>query len=278
MPPHLLKLPTELLERILSLLCHENARSIQACRQACRTLNTIIGQSQLVQYLERVALLGTYDPLLLDEGGASATLTLPDRAAALRAWEESWNALAGGHDGDARVFWQERAPDLRIALPPRPPSLSSSPSRVNYILATIVDPDPAIGPLDGDEGQHGILDEEDHFSFGPWFIIATRDGLNVRASYSYLDLHGCLDGVGGAGGGGEGEAPSGAQVGEQVNRDLDGSANYDRVCWTCIKIPVWNVVAFALSTELDLAVVISCVPIFIVLSSISYCGAKKNTI
>jgi hypothetical protein len=91
-----------------------------------------------------------------------------------------------------------------------------------------------------------------------------------------LDLHGCLGGVGGAGGGGEGGAPGGVPV---VNRDRDDGADYDRVYWTCIKVPVWNVVSFALSTELDLAVVISCVPIFIILSSISYCGTeKKNAI
>jgi len=51
--------------------------------------------------------------------------------------------------------------------------------------------------------QHGYLDEEDRFSFGPWFIAATRDGLDVRASYSYLDLHGCLGDVGRGGEQGE---------------------------------------------------------------------------
>jgi hypothetical protein len=85
MPPHLLNLPIELLERILAPLCHEDAQSIQACR----TLNTIIAQSRLVQYLERVAFLGLYGPLIPVGGGVgSATLALPDRAAALRAWEE----------------------------------------------------------------------------------------------------------------------------------------------------------------------------------------------
>jgi hypothetical protein len=62
-----------------------------------------------------------YDPLLLIEAGfssVSAKLALPDRAAALRDWGESWNAFTGGHDGDARVFLQARAPDLHIAPPP----------------------------------------------------------------------------------------------------------------------------------------------------------------
>jgi len=225
----------------------------------------VIAQSKLVQYLEHVALLGMYDPLRVVDGGAasaSATLALPDRMAALRAWEESWNALAGGHDGDGGVFWQERAPDLRIALPPSSSSSSSLSRRVRYILATIVDPEPLVGPGQEEDGQHGSLDINDHFSFGPWFIAATREGSNVRASYSYLDLHGCLGGVGGGGGGG---ASGGIQSDEEENRDGDGDgdgdpgADYDRACWTVIKVPVWNVLAFALSTELDLAVVISCV-------------------
>jgi hypothetical protein len=66
-----------------------------------------------VLYLERVTLLGMYDPLVLvRDGAASATLALPDRAAALRAWEESWKAFAGSHDGDEimRRFFGKRAP------------------------------------------------------------------------------------------------------------------------------------------------------------------------
>jgi hypothetical protein len=59
------------------------------------------------------------------------------------------------------------------------------------------------------------------------------------------------------------EAQGGIQGGEKENGD--GGADYDRVSWTCIKVPVSNVVAFGLSIELDLALVISCVfsvPIF----------------
>jgi hypothetical protein len=260
MPPLLLNLPTELIERILTLLCHENARSIQACRQVCRTLNAIVAQSTLVQYLERVALLGMYD---VSGGAASATLALPDRMAALRAWEDSWNALAGGHDGDGRPFWQERAPDLLIALPPSV-TLPSSPAQVRYIVATIIDPDPPVDPVreeEEEDNRYGVLETDNEFSFGPWFIAATRSGFNVRASYSYLDLHGCLGGVGG----GEG-VPGGLQSGEEENGDR--GAGYDRVHWTVVKVPVRNVVAFALSAELDLAVVISCVfPFHFFLSS-----------
>lgn len=282
-PLHLLDLPTELLEHILVFLCHtDNTQSIQACRQTCHTLNATIAQSKLVLYLERLALLGLYDPPLLVEGAASASLALPDRAAALRAWEGSWNSLAGGgdhHDGDGdaggsvpELFWQKRKPDLRISYPPKPPSSWPYSPRVKYILANIVEPDPpleyqlAVDSTEGlgqpGQGQlHGYLDEEDRFSFGPWFIAATRDGLNVRASYSYLDLHGCLGDVGR---GGDGE---------------DVGAECDRVFWTVIKIPLWNVVAFVLSTELDLTVVISCVfffSLFFPPLDFSYCGPGEQ--
>jgi hypothetical protein len=262
--PHLLHLPTELLERILTPLCHEDVQSIQACRQACRTLNTIIAQSQLVQYLERVALLGMYDPLIVEGGDAyaSATLALPDRAAALRAWEDAWNVFAGGDDGDAGLFLQEREPDLRIALPPWSSSSSSS-SQVRHILATIIDPDPPVSP---EQEGDGLLDRGDLFLLGPWFITATRSGFNVRASYSYLDMHGCLGGV-------EGEkegALGGIRIGDQ-------GAEYDRVHWTTIKVPVWDVMEIALSTELDLAVVISCVlPFHFSSSRLSFLWCKKN--
>jgi hypothetical protein len=249
----MLNLPTELLERILALLCHENAQTIQACRQTCRTLNTIVAHSQLVQYLERVALLGVYDQLLHVGGGdtsTSATLALPDHVVALRAWEESWNAFTGGHNDNVGAFCQEREPNLRIALPTSPSA------RVRYILATIVDPRPPVGPEREEDMQYGLFDAEDNFSFGLWFITGTHTGGEERASYSYLDLHGCLNGVGGAGGGGEG-ASGGIQRGEEESRD--GGTDYDRVHWTRIKVPVRNVVEIALSAELDLAVVISCV-------------------
>ena len=251
MSPHLLDLPPELLEHILTLLCHENARSIQAIRQSCSTLHTIIAHSKLLQYLERIALQGTYDPSAFATRFASAeTLApaLPERAAALRVWEEAWGALKG-------EFWRGRAPDLFVDRPPTMWSLPSQPSqaRVRNLSALIVDPEPsssAMGPMEED-GQYGALEIEDDFSFGPWFVTATRDGINVRASYSYFDLHGCL-------GRGEGE---GEGEGEGGDGDRDGIAgvDYDYGCWTVIKVPVWHVMSFALSTELDLAVVISCV-------------------
>ena len=268
MPLHLLDLPTELLEHILLVLCHLNAQSIQACRQACHTLNATITQSKLVQYLERLALLGLYDPQLLIGGGAatSASPALPDRVAALQAWEEAWDSLVGSgdgggdHDPDASssVFWQNRKPDLRVALPPKRSSSWPHSPRVKYIVANIRDPEPLLeyqaaqAALDVVE-QHGYLDDDDHFSFGPWFVAATRDGLDMRASYSYLDLHGCL-----GGGGGGGSTLAGIWDGDGEG-DGGVGAEYDRVFWTVIKIPLWNVVAFVVSTELDLAVVISCV-------------------
>jgi len=212
-----------------------------------------------LQYLERLALLGLYEPLHLVAGStasASASLELPERAAALRAWEDAWDELVGGdhdHDRDdaGGVFWQKREPDLRIALPPSSPLSWPYSPRVEYIVAKIVDPEPLSEyQVSEDPGRrHGLFDEEDHFSFGPWFIAATRDGLHVRASYSYLDLHGCLGGPGGGGG-----ATGGIQDG-----DGDVDSEYDRAFWTVVKIPLWNVAAFVLSTELDLAVVISCV-------------------
>jgi hypothetical protein len=269
MPLHLLDLPTELLEHILVFACHSNAQSIQACRQTCHTLNATIAQSKLVQYLERLALLGLYDPLLPIGGGGSAaasastsaSLALPERAAGLRAWEEAWNSLAGlgGGDHDAPgVFWQKRQPDLRIAFPPSPSSSWPHSPRVKYILANIADLDPQLecqlAAANPEEGLHGFEDEEDHFSFGPWFIAATRDGLHARASYSYVDLRGCLGDVGGGGGGGRGGLRDGDGDG-----DGDVGAEYDRAFWTVIKIPLWNVVAFVLSTELDLTMVLSCV-------------------
>jgi hypothetical protein len=241
--PHLLNLPAELLERILVLLCHENAQSVQACCQACRTLNAIIAHSQLVQYLERLALLGICDPLFVEGVDSSAILSLADRKAALRDWEESWSALTGGHDGDAGVFWQERRPDLLIASPTSPSA------RIRSTLATIIDP----GPPGLEQEDRWQLDTGDDFSFGPWFITAMRVGIKVRASYSYLDLHGCLDGVGGAGRG-EG-AQGGIESSEEETRDR--GTDYDRVHWTVLKLPVRNVVTIAQSTELDLALVIS---------------------
>jgi hypothetical protein len=52
-------------------------------------------------------------------------------------------------------------------------------------------------------------------------------------------------------------APGGVQVGEKENLDRDRGDESDGLYYTCINIPVSDVVAFAFSTELDLAVVIS---------------------
>jgi hypothetical protein len=257
MPMHILHLPRELLENTLVLTCRDNAQTIQTCRQTCRTLKTIITQSTLLQYLERLTLLGMHDPqLLIDDGGSvtvspSATLALPDRMATLQAWEEAWNPLQVGAGGK-EVFWRKRSPDLRISLPPWQPG-SSSP-RVTRMLATIIDPDPPPGGFQWLAENMRIFGIEDHFSFGPCFITATRTG---PAAYSYLDLHGCLGGTGTGTGALNGIQDGGEEEEEEEDADVD--ADYDRLDWTVINIPVWNVVEIALSTELDLAVVISCV-------------------
>jgi hypothetical protein len=148
------------------------------------------------------------DPLLVEGVDVSATLSLADRVAALRAWEESWNAFTGGHDGNAGVFWQKRRPNLRIALPASPSA------QIKYILATIIDPGPP-GSEQEEDWQH---DTDDLCSFEPWFITGDGDG--------------------------------------------NPGTDYDRVHWTVIKVPVRNVLVIALSTELDLALVISCVLLF----------------
>ena len=55
-------------------------------------------------------------------------------------------------------------------------------------------------------------------------------------------------------------AVDGIQGDEEEDADSDSDADYDCLDWTAvINIPVQNVVEIALSTELDLAVVISCV-------------------
>jgi hypothetical protein len=79
-----------------------------------------------------------------------------------------------------------------------------------------------------------------------------RHGIGLGASYSYLDLRGCLGGVEGVGG-----APGGVQAREKENVDRDRGDDSDGLYYTCINIPVSDVMAFAFSTELDLAVVIS---------------------
>ena len=55
--------------------------------------------------------------------------------------------------------------------------------------------------------------------------------------------------------------------------DGDVGGEYDRVHWTVIKIPLWDVVAFVLSTELGLTVVTLCVDSFpSLIFSKSHCG------
>src|SRR6266403_327366 len=232
--PHLLYLLNELLEIILVFVCYENAQSIQACRQACRTLNATIVQSPLIQYLQRMGLLGMHDPFLL---ASSATLAPRDRAEALRAWEDAWNAFGGS---DNEVFWRKRDPDLRVPrTPPLWPKSASSRSSPEFkqILATIIDP----GPEPPVIYRPPCLDSR--ISLGPCFIVLKQI---QGASYSYLDLHGCLGGLAGEG-----------ALGKDEEEDWD--ADFHHMRWTIIDIPLSNVVEIALSTDLDLAVVISCV-------------------
>jgi len=244
-----------------------------------------IKRSILIHYLEHLALLGRYDPLLLVRGkdaSASMTLALPERMAALRAWEDAWNALSGG-DGDTGVFWQERRPDLRITQPSQRPSYWNPSSQWSSqqdrrILATIVDSDPPPGPEDDVpwEPDHGMLDE---FPLGTWFIVMADNqigmrgmrGIGMRAIYSYLDLHGCLGEVEVEGG-----MLRGTQSGDEKNRNPD----FDHMRWTIIDILVRDVIEIVLSAELDLAIVISCVfpiQVFVLWSLVQYLIQNGNT-
>ena len=101
----LLTLPNELLEFILSLVCLQNARDIHPCRLTCRTLNTVIARSARMQYLERAALLGVYDPLVED----ATAPTVSERMAELCAWDDAWRNV-----GD---ILKQREPDARIESP-----------------------------------------------------------------------------------------------------------------------------------------------------------------
>src|SRR5258708_17747610 len=76
----LLSLSNELLIEIFSNL---SPYDIYACRRACRLLNNLIVNSQLLQYITRSTLCGSFDPL--DPG-----LPLPDRLEALERWETAW--------------------------------------------------------------------------------------------------------------------------------------------------------------------------------------------
>ena len=283
MSPHLLVLPTELLEHILVFLCHANAPSIQACRQTCRTLNATIARvtgSILIHHLEHLALHGMYEPLLPvrgEDASASMTLALPERVAALRAWEDAWDAFSGG-DGDTGVFWQERHPDLCIELPSqlrpfRELSPQSSSQQVRRILATIIDSDPPPGPEDDAPlvPNYGMLCGERAFPLGPWLMLVMHNGTGVRAIYSYLDLHGCL---------GEGEVEGGMLCGTHSGDEKNRNPDFDHMRWTIIDILVRDVIEIVLSAELDLAIVISCVfpiQVFVLWSLVQYLIQNGNT-
>src|SRR5260221_13512628 len=58
--PPIFSLSNELLIEIISNLCPND---IFACRGACRQLNDLIVNSQLIQYIIRTALSGVYAPL-----------------------------------------------------------------------------------------------------------------------------------------------------------------------------------------------------------------------
>ena len=81
--PPIFLLSNELLIEIFSNLCPND---IFACRAACRQLNELIVNSQLIQYIIRTALSGVYDPL--DPG-----LSLPERLVALERWEVAWQEV-----------------------------------------------------------------------------------------------------------------------------------------------------------------------------------------
>jgi len=256
MPTHLLDLPPELIEHILALLSHQDAPSLSACRQTCRTLNAAIAQSHLVRYIERTALLGVYDPFVSGATSATTTpdatmmMTIPERAAALEAWNEAWTTLDEIVCGQGQGRGPgPREPNVRFAMPSRDELRSGRTAEV------ISGPNSApIAPLrsssrtgtDQDQGWEEDDGEEDeahcHFSFGPWFVAAAREGPGVRAGYSYLDVHAKLGADG-----------RGCTDGDQHGVVVEGQQ------WTTINVPVRNVVVFALSTELDLAVAISCV-------------------
>jgi hypothetical protein len=165
----LLTLPNELLEFILSLVCLQNARDIHPCRLTCRTLNTVIARSARMQYLERAALLGVYDPLVED----ATVPTVSERMAELCAWDDAWRNI-----GD---ILQQREPDARI----------ESPDVHIYDGLHPIRPSPE-------------LDYE--YFLGPRFIVAVRKAPHTRPGYSYIDLHvrSSLDPAGDASGQGHG--------------------------------------------------------------------------
>jgi hypothetical protein len=352
MPTDLLDLPSELIEHILALLAHQDASSLPACRQTCRVLNATIAQSQLVRYIERAALLGVYDPLVSVsdvEAGAGAgadtdgtptmaSMTIPERAAALEAWNEAWSTLDD--------ILCTRKPDLRFAMPSREELRTGRTAKVasgtgsvataitatttttttttttasTRVAAALANPSgPVLSLLpeleleldqrrwraeeDEEEEEDDYDEDEDeddwhcHFSFGPWFVAAAREGPGVRAGYSYLDVHGSLGGgAGGAGGAGAGAGAGRGVAGgpePEAGTSCEGSKDEEEEeeespSWTTINVPVRNVVVFALSTELDLAVAVSCVSPLVqffflfsfhsLLSDVNCAAKKKKTI
>ena len=254
MPTHLLDLPPELIEHILALLSHQDAPSLSACRQTCRALNAAIAQSPLVRYIERAALLGVYDPFVpstpdaIIVGGATTTttttMTIPERAKALEAWNDAWTTLDEIVCGQGK---ESREPDVRFAMPSRDELRSGR--RAEVVSG------PSARPASSSSSSSSSVTEEEeeedsgedseahcHFSFGPWFVAAAREGPGMRAGYSYLDVRAAnAEASAGAGGRGRGRGCAGVSQ------------------WTTINVPVRNVVVFALSTELDLAVAVSCV-------------------
>jgi hypothetical protein len=278
MPTQLLDLPPELVEHILALLAHQDASSLPACRQTCRALNTTIEQSQLVRYIERTALLGVYDPLVpitdvfagtseAVDGTSTANtmtnMTIPERAAALEAWNEAWSAL------DDVLF--RRKPDLRVAMPSRDELQKGRMAEVVGVTGSrkfaTTPTTTSTAAVRGPEAEAELLDHQRrwwdegpenewhcHFSFGPWFVAAAREGPGVRAGYSYLDVYGSL------GAAAEASSKSKGMGASSTGADCEDEEGEEGLRWTTINVPVRNIVVFALSTELDLAVAISCVP------------------
>lgn len=80
----------------------------------------------------------------------------------------------------------------------------------------------------------------------------TGPSIAIHPAYSYLDLH---EHLGGTGTGTDALDLDGTQCGEE--EDTDEVADYDRLDWMVIDIPVKNLAEIALSTELDLTVAIS---------------------
>jgi F-box domain len=78
--PPLFSLSNEL---ILEIISHLPPKDICTFRLACSKLNSLIVNSQLIQYIIRTAQSGVFDTL---EPG----LSLPERQDALQQWESSW--------------------------------------------------------------------------------------------------------------------------------------------------------------------------------------------